>query len=148
MRLTILVCFLLLSFETYAKKLECSANGTDVYYINGILTNDKQNKDDTKAIGKLFDGKENQLDSGPLISGKPPVTFTGIFNPSFGLINAAAEPFAQVNSFEMRTSSSSLPRLTLYHVPDARSSCSLVVRANLNSFEKNWEIDLQIGFAA
>ena len=138
MKFFILISFVLISTSSHSKTLSCSANGTDVYYINGVLTKKSKNDDDTKEIGKLFLTKENLLDSGPPISGKPPVKFIGIHNPSFGLINDAAELFAQRNSFEMRPSSSSLPRLTLYHVPDARSSCSLVVRANLYSFEKNW----------
>ncbi|MDD4975992.1 MAG: hypothetical protein PHY93_16665, partial [Bacteriovorax sp.] len=43
-----------------------------------------------------------------------------------------------INSFEMRPSSSLLPHLSLCRVPDAHSSCSFVVRANLYTFEKNW----------
>jgi hypothetical protein len=42
------------------------------------------------------------------------------------------------NSFEIRPSSSSLPRLTLCRVHGESSSCSLVVRSNLYIFEKNW----------
>lgn len=95
MKLIILIYLLLFSFSSIAKSLSCSANGTDVYYINGVLTNQKKNNDDKEAIKTLFNGKENQLDSGPLIAGKPPAKFTGIFNPSFGLVNDAAELFAQ-----------------------------------------------------
>ena len=85
--LTLLV--LTFTFNVSAKPLSCSANGTDVYYINGVLTNKDKNSKDTAATGALFDLKKEQLDSGKNIK------FTGIYNPSFGLINDVAELFSQ-----------------------------------------------------
>lgn len=76
-------------FNVSAKTLSCSANGTDVYYINGVLTNDAKNKTDTKAMGALFNSKLGQLDLGSNVS------FTGIYNPSFGVVNDVAELFSQ-----------------------------------------------------
>ena len=72
-----------------AGQMQCSANGTDVYYINGVLTNKTKNKSDADAIGELFKFKKEQLDL------KKNVNFIGIHNPSFGLINDVAELFSQ-----------------------------------------------------
>ncbi len=102
---TILLISLLFPLISYANSLSCSQNGTDVYYVNGVLTNADKNKIDKDAIKRLFRAKENQLDSGPLISGRSPVNFIGVFNPSFGLINDVAELFSE--AYYIKTGSKS-----------------------------------------
>ncbi len=86
--ITLLFLFVV-SITCSAKTLQCSANGTDVYYINGVLTKESKNTFDKDQIQLLFLGKNNLLDS------NASVNFIGIHNPSFGIINDAAELFSQ-----------------------------------------------------
>lgn len=44
MKFYIFVSFLILSPISLSKTLSCSANGTDVYYINGVLTKREKNE--------------------------------------------------------------------------------------------------------
>lgn len=105
MKCSIFLFFIFISISSSAKDLQCSARGTDVYYLNGVLTSDLNNKIDTNAIKELFKARENRLDSGPLIAERSPVAFIGIHNPSFGFINDTAELFAQ--AYYIKTGSDS-----------------------------------------
>ena len=97
MKKIIILLFLILTFSPGSGfgELSCSQNGAKVFYINGILTAESKNKEDTEVVFEIFDKSNelNKLDSnvGPLKK----TDFIGIHNPTFGIINDAAELFAQ-----------------------------------------------------
>ena len=95
MKKILIISLFCLCIPLYAKNLKCSANGTDVYYINGVLTSADKNFKDKESIKALINSSSAILDSGLKIAGLPPVKYIGIHNPSFGVINDAAELFAQ-----------------------------------------------------
>ncbi|MGZ3788892.1 MAG: hypothetical protein ACXVLQ_10230 [Bacteriovorax sp.] len=95
MKKILIIFCLMLSLPSYSKNLKCSANGTDVYYVNGVLTNFSKNNSDKEAIRTIINKGSTVLDSGLLQNGLPPVSYIGIHNPSFGLVNDAAELFSQ-----------------------------------------------------
>lgn len=75
-------------YSQESSNLKCSANGTDIYYINGVLVSSDGNKKDRTEIEKIFD-RPGILDS------KGVVNVIGIHNPSYGILNDTAELFEQ-----------------------------------------------------
>ena len=62
MKRVFVLLFLLFTLNAFAEGLKCSANGIDVYYVNGVLTKKTKNETDAAAIGDLFNFKKEQLD--------------------------------------------------------------------------------------
>lgn len=62
--------------------LSCSANGTEIFYINGIMVKTKEeNANSAKNIEKVIGERKNQIDK------NSNVTVQGIYNFSTGFFN-------------------------------------------------------------
>lgn len=72
-------------------KLSCSANGTDIIYINGVLTSKKDSEITTRDIQNILkeNGVKDKIDS------KLTVRISSAWNQSLGLGNDALELVAQ-----------------------------------------------------
>lgn len=96
MRMIFLVFATIFSQSSFAQSsnLSCSANGTNVFYVNGVLTRQQTSIDIERLLQqKIFPEKtaSSKLDK------QSKVKIKAIWNPSFGIINDGAELFTQMH---------------------------------------------------
>lgn len=90
MKILIISFFSIFSIVSFTKEVSCSKHGTNVYYINGVLSKRfDEVSQDTSRIGEIYKNNLNLLDS------QSNVSFIPIYNPSNGPINDIAELYAE-----------------------------------------------------